>query len=135
GFCWSSRPRRRSSRIETFLRVTRGGLDTRVPRYSTSGFGGAHELEVDILEARPHDLHGIRFAIVRGDEPRDECRRLGGALLADDALLSPAHDRHPRIRPADLVDAADVDEPASGDHARAVAELGGLVEIVGGEQD
>src|SRR6185312_11422678 len=56
-------------------------------------------------------------------------------LLTDGAVFSPAHDRHARIRTADLVDAADVDELAPGDHPGAVAELGGLVEVVRGEQD
>src|SRR5690606_9386939 len=46
-----------------------------------------------------------------------------------------AHDRHTRIRTPYLVDIAGCDEPATGDHPSPVAQLGGLVEVVSGEQD
>src|SRR5690606_20486944 len=57
------------------------------------------------------------------------------ALLAGFAVLDPAHDRHPRIRSAELVDGADRHELAARDDAAPVGELLGLVEVVRGEQD
>src|SRR5690606_19461379 len=65
----------------------------------------------------------------------DQGAGLGGALLVRHAVLPPADDWNTGIRTPDLVDRPDVDEPALGDDSRAVAELGGLVEVVRSEQN
>ena len=49
--------------------------------------------------------------------------------------VPPPHDGHAGLGAAELVDAPDVDQSSAQDDARAVAELGRLVEVVRGEQD
>ena len=66
---------------------------------------------------------------------RNKGARLGRALLAHNVTLNPTHNRHAGLRTTDLVDAANVDEPATGNNAGPVTQLRGLIQVVGCEED
>src|SRR5690606_28820778 len=89
---------------------------------------------VDVLKAGADHLETLRFPESRAQR-RDDAPGFGSAFLAGHAVLDPADDGDTSIRPADLAGRADVDKFAARDDADAVAELRGLVEVVGCEED
>ena len=79
--------------------------------------------------------HPKRLRLLRGPLRGMQRTGLDRALLVHRSRLTPAHDRDPDIRAADLIDGGDLDQPSARDDGCPVAQLCGLVQVVRREQN
>src|SRR3954468_2998507 len=96
----------------------------------------AYEIEIDVLEARTDDLQIPGLATEPRAQPGDHSsRRIRAFRTQLPGGVAPAHDRHTRIRAADLVHRTDVDQQTLRDHGDPIAQLRRLIQIVRRQQD